>query len=132
MVPTRLIDVDGLQALLDGLGARGFTVIGPTVRAGAIVNASVSSVDDLPRGWGDEQGPASYRLRPRGDEAFFGFAAGAQSAKPVFFPADELLWRGRRTSDGRGFEVDAEVDGMPQRAGRRADPTRSSGCGPAT
>lgn len=117
MVETRLIDVDGLQALLDGLGARGFTVIGPTVRAGAIVNAPVSSVDDLPRGWGDEQGPASYRLRPRDDEAFFGFAAGAQSAKPVFFPADELLWRGRRTSDGRGFEVDADGDAAARQQG---------------
>lgn len=106
MVETRLIDVDGLQALVDGLVARGFTVIGPTVRGGAIVNAPLRSVEDLPRGWGDDQGPAHYRLRRRDDEALFGFAAGAQSAKPVFFPADELLWRGRRTTDVRGFEVD--------------------------
>ena len=41
MVATRLIDVDGLQALVDGLAARGFTVIGPTVRGGAIVNAPI-------------------------------------------------------------------------------------------
>ena len=40
--------------------------------------------------------PRHYRLRRRDDDAFFGFAAGAQSAKPVFFPTDELLWRGRR------------------------------------
>ncbi|HET6966947.1 MAG TPA: 4Fe-4S dicluster domain-containing protein [Ornithinibacter sp.] len=117
MVQTRLIDVDGLQALVDGLRARGFTVIGPTVRGGAIVNAPLGSVDDLPRGWGDEQAPASYRLRPRDDDAFFGFAAGAQSAKPVFFPADELLWRGRRTADGRGFEVDADGDTHEDAAG---------------
>ena len=30
----------------------------------------------------------------------FGFASGAQSAKPVFFPTEEVLWRGRRTTDG--------------------------------
>ena len=65
-----------------------------------------AGVDDLPRGRGDEQGPAHYRLRARDDDAFFGFAAGAQSAKPVFFPTDELLWRGRRTAQGRGVEVD--------------------------
>ena len=37
----RLIDVDGLQALIDALRTRGFTVIGPTVKAGAIVNAAI-------------------------------------------------------------------------------------------
>ena len=110
MVDTRLIDVDGLQALLRDLRARGFTVIGPTVRGSAIVNGPIGDVDDLPRGWGDEQGPARYRLRRRDDDAFFGFAAGAQSAKPVFFPADELLWRGRRTPDGRGVEVEGGPD----------------------
>ena len=46
---TRLIDIAGLQSLIDGLLARGFTVIGPTVRSGAIVNASVRGVEDLPR-----------------------------------------------------------------------------------
>ena len=127
MVETRLIDVDGLQALVDGLVARGFTVIGPTVRGGAHRQRTRSrSVEDLPRGWGDDQGPARYRLRRRDDEALFGFAAGAQSAKPVFFPADELLWRGRRTTDGRGFEVDRRLRPAPaqedraRRAPRRA------------
>jgi ferredoxin len=109
MVDTRLLDARGLQSLIDVLLGRGYTVIGPTVRSGAIVNAPISSVDELPRGWGDEQGAAHYRLRRRDDEALFGFAAGAQSAKPVFFPTDEVLWRGRRTADGQGFEVDAEA-----------------------
>ncbi len=109
MVETQVIDVAGLQVLVDGLVARGYTVIGPTVRSGAIVNGPISGVDELPRGWGDEQAPGSYRLRRRDDGAFFGFAAGAQSAKPVFFPTDQLVWRGRRTPDGRGFEVDPKV-----------------------
>ena len=94
----RLINTADLQALIDALRARGYTVIGPTVREGAIVNAPIHTLDDLPRGWGDEQEAAHYRLRRRDDDAFFGFAAGAQSAKPIFFPADELLWRGRRSS----------------------------------
>ena len=108
MVHARLVDEEGLQALVDGLRSRGYTVLGPTVRGGAVVSAPLSSIDELPRGWGDEQGPGGYRLRRRDDDAFFGFAAGAQSAKPVFFPADELLWRGRRTADGRGVEVERE------------------------
>ena len=108
MVDTRLLDIAGLQSLIDALLLRGFTVIGPTVRAGAIVNAPIRGVDDLPRGWGDEQEAAHYRLRRRDDEALFGFAAGAQSAKPVFFPADELLWRGRRTPGGEGVTVETD------------------------
>ncbi|MEQ6902094.1 4Fe-4S dicluster domain-containing protein [Nocardioides sp. YIM 152588] len=107
--PDRVIDVPGLQALLDRLVARGYTVIGPTVRSGAIVNAPIRSVEELPRGWGDEQDAGRYRLRRREDEALFGFAAGAQSAKPVFFPAEEVLWRGRRS--GEGFEVAAPEAG---------------------
>ena len=106
----RLIDLDGLQGLIDALGARGYTVIGPTVRDGAIVQAPVRGVDDLPRGWGDEQDAAHYRLRRRDDDALFGFAAGAQSVKPVVFPAHELIWRGRRT--GTEFTVnDRDADG---------------------
>ena len=93
----RLIDVDGLQALIDALLGRGFTVVGPTVRSGAIVNAPITSVDDLPVGWGDDQDAGHYRLRRRDDEMLFGFASGAQSAKPVFFPTQEVLWRGERT-----------------------------------
>jgi ferredoxin len=102
----RTLDVPGLQALVDELRARGYDVIGPTVQSGAIVNASLTSVEELPRGWGDDQEAGRYRLRRRDDEALFGFAAGAQSAKPVFFPAEELLWRGRRTDEG--FEVEAD------------------------
>ena len=108
-IPPRTLGTAGLQALIDALAARGYTVIGPTVSGGAIVNAPIRTLDDLPRGWGDEQEAAHYRLRRRDDDAFFGFAAGAQSAKPVFFPTDELLWRGRRT---RGeFTVEPESDG---------------------
>ena len=108
----RVIDAAGLQSLIDALVARGYTVVGPTVREGAIVNAPIRSIDELPRGWGDEQESAHYRLRRRDDDALFGFAAGAQSAKPVFFPTEELLWRGNRSPGG--FSVQAEPAAMRQ------------------
>ena len=100
----RVLDVAGLGSLVDTLRSQGYTVIAPTVRDGAIVNAPITSIDQLPRGWGDEQDAGTYRLRERHDDAFFAFAAGAQSMKPVFFPADELLWKGRR--DQEAFTVD--------------------------
>lgn len=102
----RVLGMDGLQQLIDVLAARGYSVVGPTVRDGAIVPGPVRTLDDLPRGWGDEQDAAHYRLRRRDDDAVFGFAAGAQSPKPVFFPASELFWRGRRT--GEEFTVNEE------------------------
>lgn len=101
----RLLDLAGLQALLDALGRQGYDVRGPTVRDGAVVIGSVASVADLPVGWGDEQDAGRYRLRRRDDDAVFGFASGPQSAKQVFFPAEQVLWRGRRTDDG--FDVEA-------------------------
>lgn len=92
-----MLDPLGVQALLDALVERGFTVVGPQVRDGAIVPGEITRIDDLPRGWGDEQAPAHYRLRPRGDDALFGFAAPAQSAKPGFLRPDEPIWS---TPDG--------------------------------
>jgi len=103
MTDEMIMGLAGLQELLDSLRARGFEVIGPRVRDGAVVMAPVSVVDDLPRGVGDEQDAAHYRLRDRGDDALFGFAAPAQAVKPVLFPAEEVIWRGRRT--GTEFDV---------------------------
>lgn len=106
------LGLDGLQSLIDLLTERGFTVLGPTVRDGAIGYAPITSLADLPAGVGDEQGPAHYRLTARTDDALFGYAAGAQSAKPVLFPADQLLWRSRHSPDGPVIE-----DPAPARPG---------------
>ncbi len=101
----RLLSLDGLQALVDALAQDGFQVIAPVVRDGAIGYGPITQVSDLPVGWGDEQDAGSYRLRRRDDEMVFGYATGAQSAKPVFFPARDLFWRAHREDDG-GFTVE--------------------------
>lgn len=103
MATGTILDLRGLQALVDALRGRGYRVIGPRPREGALVLADITSVDDLPRGIGDDQAAGHYRTRAREDEALFGFAATAQSAKPLLFPPDEQLWRGTRA--GEGFEV---------------------------
>ena len=91
-----VLSVPGLQSLIDLLRERGWAVIGPTVRDGAVVHAEIQSVDQLPRGVGDLQYAGSYRLRERDDEALFAFAAGPQAWKSLLFPSRELLWSGRR------------------------------------
>lgn len=109
MAGTATLTLDGLQAVIDVLREQGYTVLGPTVADGVIDYRAITGVAELPQGWGDEQDNASYRLRRRDDDAVFGFACGAQSAKPVFFPADELLWRSRLREQGPELERPGEA-----------------------
>ncbi|WP_062529088.1 4Fe-4S dicluster domain-containing protein [Demequina rhizosphaerae] len=92
----RILEPDGLDGLIAELRRRGYRVVGPTVRGDAIVTADIRAASDLPQGVGDTQEPGAYRLWKRDDDAYFGFADPAQSTKPVFFPAEEVVWRGRR------------------------------------
>ena len=91
-----VLDMDGLQALVDELHQRGYTVLGPTVRDGAIRSDELNSVSDLAIGWGDEQDAAHYRLRRRDDDAAFGYAVGPDSPKKVLFPPRRKLWQAER------------------------------------
>ena len=74
----------------------GYQLIGPTLRDGTILYDRIESVDDLPIGWTDRQGPGSYRLERRADEALFGFVVGQHSFKQQFFVPMVQLWRARR------------------------------------
>ena len=106
----RILEPSGLDALIVELRRRGYRVVGPTVRGDAIVTADIAAASDLPRGIGDTQEPGRYRLRQRDDGAYFGFADPAQSTKPVFFPAEEVIWRGRRdAADGGHFTVERDA-----------------------
>jgi hypothetical protein len=51
--------------LLTALARRGYTVLGPTVRDGAIVYEELESAGALPIGWKDVQDGGSYRLERR-------------------------------------------------------------------
>src|SRR5438105_14261857 len=80
-VVQRVLDVSRLGSLIEALARRGYEVIGPTVRDGAIVFDHIESADELPAGWTDEQAPGHYRLKRREDGAIFGYAVGPQSWK---------------------------------------------------
>ena len=106
----RILTPTDLGTLISHLRERGFRVVGPTRLGDAIVTGEIRSLADLPHGIGDAQGPASYHLTERDDGAFFGFAAPAQSTKPVFFPAQEVVWRGRRDhAQGGHFTVERDT-----------------------
>jgi len=94
-----VLERDNFQQLLEALTKRGYRVVGPTVRDGAIVYDTLSSMADLPSGWTDEQNGGTYRLRRRDDGALFGYAVGPHSWKKFLHPPTVRLWQARREGD---------------------------------
>lgn len=111
--PSVILRAD-LQRLFDGLHARGYETIAPRVENGAIVYDEVTSVDELPAGWTDEQEGGFYRLEPRDDSALFGYTVGPQSWKRYLSPPIRRLWRARKNGDG--FEIVREDAPTPHYA----------------
>jgi ferredoxin len=96
-----VIDRAGLNALVETLAARGYRVVGPTVRDDAIVLAELSSGADLPDGWGVDVAPGSYRLHRRTDAAVFAHSTGQQSWKEFLHPPRRPIW----SSDGSTYRL---------------------------
>ena len=97
--------VNGSQSgpLFQALTRRGYQVVGPTVRDGAIVYDRLESAGELPAGWTDEQAPGRYRLARHADEALFAYAVGPTSLKGHLHPAEVRLLSAERR--GAGFQV---------------------------
>jgi ferredoxin len=104
-----IIAVEGLDQLVGALRQRGYRVIGPTVRDGAVVYEELESAADLPIGWGDAQEAGTYRLVAREDEARFGYAVGPHSWKQFLQPPHVRLWRAKRN----GEDVDPAEEPPP-------------------
>jgi sulfhydrogenase subunit beta (sulfur reductase) len=82
-----------LQALFTVLQKRGYQLVGPTIRDGAIVYDELNSTADLPIGWTDEQDAGHYRLARRKDAAYFGYVVGPHSWKKFLYPPVLSLWK---------------------------------------
>jgi len=109
-----ILDLAGLQALLEVLRSLGYRLVGPRVRDGAIVYDELASVNALPAGWTDEQEGGKYRLRKREDGALFGYAVGPHSWKKFLFPPVMRLWSAKRTNNA--FEIAPEQEETPRYA----------------
>ncbi len=92
-----ILEYTDLSQLLSALHGRGYTVIGPTLRDGAIVYDEVETVVDLPLGYTDVQDAGTYRVARRTDDAVFGYAVGPHSYKQFLHPAVVSLWEATRT-----------------------------------
>jgi ferredoxin len=94
------IGLGGLDELVEFLRDRGYRVIGPTRRDGAIVYDELASADELPAGWTEVQDAACYRLERRDDDARFGYPVGPHSWKRWLLPSRVRLWKARKAGDG--------------------------------
>jgi ferredoxin len=103
-----------LQSLIDALIGQGYEVIGPTIDQEAIVYDRIVSVDELPRGWTDEQEPGKYRLARRDDEAVFGYVVGPHSWKRFLFPPHATVATADRTPEG--WKMGTPDDAAPKYA----------------
>jgi ferredoxin len=82
-----------LQSLIRLLHERGYTVIGPTEREGAIVYDEIAGAAELPWGLRDRQAPGSYRLEAGDDpERCFDYTAGPSSWKKFVHPPRKSLF----------------------------------------
>lgn len=109
-----IVEYQDLQKLLTALGKKNYHVVGPTVRDQAIVYDELTSIDDLPVGWTDEQDGGTYRLKKRPDNALFGYVVGPQSWKKFLHPPQIKLWESKR--DGKSFTVIANNTPVPKYA----------------
>jgi formate hydrogenlyase subunit 6/NADH:ubiquinone oxidoreductase subunit I len=104
----KIVAHSDLDVLVRVLRDEGYTVVGPTVRDGAIVLAELTGAGQLPAGWGVETGPGRYRLVQRDDEAVFANSAGPRSWKSFLHPAHERVVTGEWDEDGMVFRAAAE------------------------
>lgn len=79
----------------------GYKLFGPKVHDEVIIYDELQSAQDLPIGWGDDQEAGRYRLKPRGDKAYFGYNLGPHSWKKYLFPPREKLWSARKEGNSK-------------------------------
>lgn len=102
------------QRLFDALISRGYELVGPTVKEGAIVYDRLLKDSDLPVNWTDEQEAGVYRLKRRGDDALFGYVVGPHSWKKFLLLPELRLWKARRGENG--FEIVETKNEIPKLA----------------
>jgi Fe-S-cluster-containing hydrogenase component 2 len=98
-----------LDLILNYLQHSGFSTLGPTVADGAIVYEPISSINDLPFGYGDSQTPGEYRLKQSSTHSYFEFNVGPHSWKQFLFPSRQTIADARLDGEGWHFTTPIEV-----------------------
>ena len=107
------LELEDLNPLFTAIRNRGYTLIGPRVREGAVVLETLTSAEELPRGWRDHQEPGVYELEQEGGDDLFSYVVGPHSWKRYLYPPRLRLFRTTRT--GKSFAVDSSPEVDPPR-----------------
>ncbi len=112
--PAPFLARSDFQRLVDALQSRGYRVMGPVPRDGAVVFDEIHEVAELPRGLRETQQPGRYRIEPNGRDTYFDVVNGPGSLKPyVFAPREPLL---QVEPDGRSFRAHETLPDAPKLA----------------
>jgi ferredoxin len=104
-----VIQPEALETIVEVLRRRDWRVVAPKQSNGAIVLAEIASAAELPKGIKDIQGPGSYRLESRGDDARFGYAVGPNSWKQELLAPSVRLLQIERLNGNGGFKATKEA-----------------------
>jgi sulfhydrogenase subunit beta (sulfur reductase) len=113
VVRSGVMTTTALEHLVAVLRDRGYRVVGPQVRDGAIVYDELAATTVLPRGWRDVQAPGRAELQRRDDEALFGYAVGASGWKRELFPPRQRLWDAVSDGDASFHVVETPAPEQP-------------------
>jgi sulfhydrogenase subunit beta (sulfur reductase) len=107
----QLLHRQDFSHLIHVLQTQDYRILGPVLSNGAIQWDDITSVEDLPIGWKDQQHPGSYRLEHDSNSRYFNIVHGPQSLKPlVFAPRESLLTLDK---NGKTFSAKETVADIP-------------------
>ena len=108
---TLTLTVESFSAWIKVLVCKGYIIKAPVRREQAICIEEITSIDQFPRGWRDEQEAGHYRLEyDDTQQTFFNFTAGPQSWKQHFFPPERKLCQAVRHGNDVKFVSDPLPD----------------------
>lgn len=107
------LSLDSLEDLVAHLRDEGRRVIAPIRRDGVVTLDEISSVAELPSGWGEEQDGGRYRLTKLDLPELFGHATPAMPWKRWLYPERTLLATARREAGSVTIDQ-PEPDATPQ------------------
>ena len=131
-----IVERKDFQSLFDALTGRGYQVSGPTLRDNAVIYDNISTVEDLPSGWKDNQDAGRYRLEKSERPTLFEYVVGPQSWKKFLYPAEhtflEAKNRRRRLLSGFVPVNSRRWRSMTGFLARENTPPHHTGCGART
>ncbi len=115
-----VIPAEHLNSLFEALQSKGFLIIGPTVRSGAIILDQLHAASDLPTGWTDSQEPGCYSLTRLATGAFFAHGPTANNWKQWLYPPLVQLFQAARRGLDLSFSSDRDPSPLLALLGVRA------------